>query len=64
MQLKVVAVAEMLVYPFVANVVAVEYTTILATIAASSKSSKDDAVVASLVERVAVIATATTALPL
>ena len=64
MQLKVVAVAEMLVYPFVANVVAVEYTTILATIAASSKSSKDDAVVASLVERVAAIATATTALPL
>ena len=59
-----VAVEEMLVYPFVANVVAVEYTTILATIAAGSKSSKDDAVVASLVERVAAIATATTALPL
>ena len=63
MQLKVVAVAEMLVYPFVANVVAVEYTTILATTAASSKSSIDDAVVASLVEHVAAIATATTAPP-
>ena len=62
--MKVVAVAEMLVYPFVANVVAVEFMTKLATIAAGSKSSKDDAVVASLVEHVAAIATATTALPL